>query len=109
MLIFLSGTFFLVGVTPSLHTLTAIADADCFDDKWLYLFTSSMVGWTTAIFVVELVCVFFLWLLISLYMIKPLYIGIWDPRVFLTLILIVIAVSSIGLAIEFTDVAIAAN
>jgi len=96
----ISGIVFLTGFSPSLDTMTTIAISNCFEEQWLYLFTSTMLGWITAFFVTQMVYVFALWFFLALYTIKPLYDSIWDGRYLVTIIFIVSVIIGLGIGIE---------
>lgn len=96
----ISGIVFLTGFSPSIPQMTDIAAADCFDDHWLYLFSSTMLGWITVFFVIQIIYVFTLWFFLGLFTVKSLYGSIWEPRVFVTIITIIIIIVLIGVVIE---------
>jgi len=104
----LSGIIYLTGSTTPLESLTQIEEADCFVDHWLYLFSATILGWITAFFVTLMLCIVTLWALLSLYNIQQLFDGLWDPRIFITVMVLVNIVVACGIAIELTDVTIAA-
>jgi len=109
-ILIIGGSVFLAsGTSPSLHDLTAIATADCFADSWLYLFSSSMLGWITGFFVAEIACMFALLFFFSVYTIKPFFHSIWDARVFLTIFLLMSIIIAIGVTIELVSVIIMAT
>lgn len=86
--------------------MTNIAVSDCFGDHWLFLFSSSVLGWATGFFVTEILCVIFVLLFLSLYTVKPLYYGIWDARVFLTIFVLLAIIVGIGVTIELVSIVI---
>merc|ERR1712232_99470 len=104
----IAGCSFIGGCSPRLYSVTDIAVANCFDDHWLYLFASSMMGWIYAFFITQGICCIGLWFFYSLYTVKTAFKSIWDPRVFLTIILLMLILVSIGIGIELVSIIIEA-
>jgi len=96
--IILSGLLFYPGMDPSIRTLTDIAAADCFDSN-IILMLSATSGWSIAFFVTEILVVLALWFFLSLYTIRTVN-TIWEPRAFITIVVLIGIIISIGIFIE---------
>jgi len=104
--LFVSGVVFLASVNPSVEELTNIAAAECFKGPpAMYIMLSSTLGWGIALFVTEMLTIIGIWVLLSLYNIRSLH-TIWEPRAFVTIVLLIGIVISIGVTIEIVAVLI---